>query len=80
MWLKMTLTKRVWDFLNKDVSKLFKREYVFQFPIREDKGPGVFEIKRYNKKTGAEIPYENFPPLAIAVCSESFSPCYQLER
>ncbi|MBU2053093.1 MAG: hypothetical protein KJ721_02525 [Nanoarchaeota archaeon] len=72
----MTLTKRILDFLNKDVSKLFKREYVFQFPIREDKGLGVFEIKRYDKKTGAEIPYENFPPLAIAVCLENRISCY----
>jgi len=50
----MELTKKVWDFLNKDVSKLFKREYEYKYFRRDDKGKGVFEMKRYDKKTGIE--------------------------
>ena len=50
----MELTKKVWDFLNKDVSKLFKREYEYKYFRIDDKGKGVFEMKRYDKKTGIE--------------------------
>lgn len=50
----MKLIKRVLDSLNKDISELFKRKYSYKYFRREDKGKGVYEMKRYDKKTGEE--------------------------
>ena len=47
----MSLVKKVWDFLNKDVSKLFKREYKYQFFKREDLGKGTYQSIKIDKKT-----------------------------
>ena len=75
--VKMKLTKRILDFLNKDVSKLFKKEYDFkiEFIERDDKNRGIHELKRYDKKTGEEIPYRNFPPRAMTVNRGNLRPC-----
>lgn len=56
--VKMKLTKRVWDFLNRDVSKLFKKEYNYMYIKRDDKGRGVYQVKRFDKKTKVEVPYK----------------------
>ncbi|MFH1152036.1 MAG: hypothetical protein ABIJ14_01590 [Nanoarchaeota archaeon] len=74
----MTLTKRILDFLNKDVSKLFKREYICEIVSlgKDDCNREVIEMRRYDKKIGVEIPYATFPPRALAVCLENRISCY----
>jgi len=59
----MKLTKRVWDFLSRDVSELFnnKEEYQVLSFKRED---GLKEAKKIYSD-GRIVPYE--PPLLISI-------------
>jgi len=62
-----------WDFLNRDIRSFFKKDYDFKFFRRDNRGKGVFEIKRYNKKTDEEIPYD-FPVYLQTVPREFLLP------
>jgi len=50
---------------------IFKIEFI----ERDDKNRGIHELKRYDKKTGEEIPYRNFPPRAMAINRGNLRPC-----
>ena len=73
----MNSIEKIINFLNKDVSKLFKKEYEYKikFIERDDKNRGIHELKRYDKKTGAEVPYEPFPPSAMTVNRGNLRSC-----
>jgi len=65
--------------LNRDVKSFFKREYIFEIVSlgEDDCNREVIEGRRYDKKTGLEIPYETFPPQALAVCLGNRKLCYE---
>ncbi|MCF7910079.1 hypothetical protein K9L16_00210 [Candidatus Pacearchaeota archaeon] len=46
------LSSKVWETLNTSLTDLFKRNYDLKFFKREDKGKGVYEVKRYDSRTG----------------------------
>lgn len=75
----MDLVKKVWSFFERDVKSFFRREYIHEIVSLGKDGCNreVIEMRRYNKKTGKEVPYAPFPSQALAVCLGNRKLCYE---